>query len=495
FEAVFNDEVRVCLRGSLARAREEGKTGVRVRLRLNDAPELAELPWEYLYDRGQNLFLSLSVQTPVVRYLELPDSGRPAEVQPPVRVLVMISSPHDYPKLKVEREWELLTQALAELEGRVTVERLERATLAALQRKLRSGVYHVFHFVGHGGFDALSDDGVLVLEDEQGRGRLVSAQHIGTVLRNESTLQLAVLNACEGARGSRRDAFSGTAQGLVQGGLPAVIAMQFPVSDDAAITFTREFYEAVADGYPVDAALAEARTMLYAEENEVEWGTPVLFMRRDDGHLFTLGPVEPGTGPAVRAQPAVPPTAATPRRRRRGVTRRWGLRHGRLAGLGALAAIALTLGATLAFREFRGPDTSQRTVKKQLREAIDDANKAAATAYTERNPAGLERFYEGAALDSLLSGIQRSQGFRRDEVAGSEIVGPVSQAADTLASANVVERWTMTEVDGNSRCLRWIPRHELRQTLFFHYTERRWKIYRIDQPVPSPGWKECPPEL
>ncbi|HEX5726565.1 MAG TPA: CHAT domain-containing protein, partial [Longimicrobiaceae bacterium] len=176
FEAVFNDEVRVCLRGSLARAREEGKTGVRVRLRLNDAPELAALPWEYLYDRSQNQFLSLSVQTPVVRYLELPDSGRPAEVQSPVRVLVMISSPHDHPQLEVEREWALLTQSLAGLEGRITVERLERPTLAALQRKLRSGGYHVFHFVGHGGFDPLSDDGVLVLEDEQGRGRLVSAQ-------------------------------------------------------------------------------------------------------------------------------------------------------------------------------------------------------------------------------------------------------------------------------------------------------------------------------
>ena len=44
-------------------------------------PELADLPWEYLYDRHAR-FLALSEWTPLVRYLELPGRVRPFAVTP-----------------------------------------------------------------------------------------------------------------------------------------------------------------------------------------------------------------------------------------------------------------------------------------------------------------------------------------------------------------------------------------------------------------------------
>jgi tetratricopeptide (TPR) repeat protein len=116
----------------------------------------------------------------------------------------------------------------------------------------------------------------------------VPAQFLGTLLHDHRPLRLAVLNACEGARASRADPFAGTAQSLVQQGIPAVIAMQFEVTDEAAICFTREFYSAIAVGYPVDAALAEARKAIFAEVSEIEWGTPVLYMRSPDGLIFEV---------------------------------------------------------------------------------------------------------------------------------------------------------------------------------------------------------------
>jgi hypothetical protein len=36
---------------------------------------------------------------------------------------------------------------------------------------LRRSRYHIFHFIGHGVFDEHSDQGYLVMEDEQGRGQ------------------------------------------------------------------------------------------------------------------------------------------------------------------------------------------------------------------------------------------------------------------------------------------------------------------------------------
>ena len=108
------------------------------------------------------------------------------------------------------------------------------------------------------------------------------------LLHDHAALRLIFLNACEGARSGRRDSFAGIAQHLVRGGLPAVLAMQFPVSDDAAIALAQVFYQALADGYPADAALSEARKAIAALGNPLEWATPVLFSRSDDNRLIEL---------------------------------------------------------------------------------------------------------------------------------------------------------------------------------------------------------------
>ncbi len=289
FDAVFNNEVRGCFRSSLDEALRNGG-GLRIRLRLSNIPELADLPWEYLYNPALNRFFSLSKETPIIRYLDLPERVRPFAVSMPLRVLVMISSPYNYPRLDVEREWHKLKEVLSDLEqqGLVILDRLDKATLVELQRLLRQKEYHVFHFIGHGGFEQKSQDGILVLEDEKERGRTVSGQYLGAVLHNHQSLRLAILNACEGGRTSRTDPFSGAAQSLVQQGIPAVIAMQFEITDEAAITFAREFYTALADNYPVDTALVEARTAIFAHGNNVEWGTPVLYLRAPDGKIFDI---------------------------------------------------------------------------------------------------------------------------------------------------------------------------------------------------------------
>lgn len=304
YDALFDGELRGCLRSSLNEASRQGK-GLRLRLRFSEAPELADIPWEFLYDAGVNRFLALSQQTPLVRYLDLPRPARALPTQAPLRILVMISDPSDFDRLDVEREWQRLQDSLADLSevGMVELTRLDQASLLAVQHILRRGSYHIFHFIGHGDFDARTQQGYLVLETNEGRGQLVSGQDLGFMLHDHPSLRLAVLNACEGGRASQTDPFAGVAQSLIQQGLSAVVAMQFDITDSAAAVFAHEFYLALADGYPVDAALAEARRAIYAVNMGTDWGVPVLFLRAPDGHLFEVQPVAEAQRP--RPQPMV----------------------------------------------------------------------------------------------------------------------------------------------------------------------------------------------
>lgn len=68
FNAVFTGDIKACFRSSVDEAKRQG-AGLRVRLRLAD-PAMADLPWEFLYNPAVNRFIALSVQTPLVRYME-----------------------------------------------------------------------------------------------------------------------------------------------------------------------------------------------------------------------------------------------------------------------------------------------------------------------------------------------------------------------------------------------------------------------------------------
>ncbi len=260
-------------------------------MRLNDAPQLAGLPWEYLYDAEGQGFLALSARTPVVRYLELSEGLGTLLVEPPLRVLAVISTPRGYRALaEADEEWRRLRAALEPLlrAGLIEVERLEHPTPDALETRLRAGLpVHVLHFVGHGGFSALRDEGVLVFEDENGDGLPLGGPSLAYLLQDHPSLRLAVLNACNGARSSHENAFAGTAQVLVRHGVPAVIAMRSEVMDETACGFAEKLYRALAAGLPIDACVGEARRSLAAEQNP-EWGTPVLYLRATDGRLFAL---------------------------------------------------------------------------------------------------------------------------------------------------------------------------------------------------------------
>ncbi len=304
FDALLTGEVRSRFDVSQQQAAQQD-LGLRVKLRIQP-PELAALPWEFLYDPRQAEFLCLSRHTPIVRYLELPQPIQPLRVKPPLRILAMTASPRDLDALDMDREKQRIQQATRQLQARGLIELtwLPGATWRDLQKAMRAGPWHIFHFTGHGGFDSKADEGLLMLEDEQGKSEPLSATQLGRLLADHRFLRLALLNACEGARGSEHDVFSSTGAILVRRGLLAVLAMQYEITDRAAIEFSRAFYEALADAVPVDSAVVEARKAIsIGVANTVEWGTPVLYMRAPDGRIFDVETLTPENRPTEVAAP------------------------------------------------------------------------------------------------------------------------------------------------------------------------------------------------
>ncbi|MDX2160167.1 MAG: CHAT domain-containing protein [bacterium] len=271
---------------SLARA---GNEGLRIRLSVERAGVLSHLPWELIRD-PQLEYLSLSRTTPVVRYTQQLSIRPPAAITFPLRALVMISSPHDHPPLDVEGEWTRLKGATAELQRRgiLQLERLDNATLIDLQRRLRTGDYQIFHFIGHSDFDPVTQQGVLVFEDpnDLNKGQIITGSSLSRELGEEAPLQLVILNSCRSARRVDQDPFLGIASGIVARGIPAVVAMQFEITDRAAKVFAEEFYRAIAELLPIDSAVSEGRRAIANVVGNTEWATPVLYMRSQTGVLF-----------------------------------------------------------------------------------------------------------------------------------------------------------------------------------------------------------------
>ncbi len=288
FDSLFGGPVGSALRESLSIARSTGKR-LRVRLRVEDAG-LAALPWEYLHDPVEDCFLAISPNTPLLRYVPLRIPPRPLEVRPPLRILVVIASPKDMPLLDVKREMAIIQEALDGplSAGKVQLQVVEHANLAAVTQALRSFQPHVFHFIGHGIFQ--DGQGYAALENEAGQTHLLDESTFRELFLGAEETRLAVLNACQSAALSPASPLAGLAPKLLQRRLGGVVAMQQAVSDQAALVFTREFYRSLALGAPVDVAVAEGRKGIYLEigKDSRDWGMPVLYLRSKDGCLFNL---------------------------------------------------------------------------------------------------------------------------------------------------------------------------------------------------------------
>jgi hypothetical protein len=290
FDSVFHGEIRSLLDRHLGHLERQRSDGLRIRMKIDLTESfrtsIHSLPWELIYRTDTGEFLGLSRRTPLVRYLDVPRAVPPIELPEVLRVLSLSPAPRRQPELDLRSEQRNLHELQRSVPG-LRVESPTSADLETLRRALVEGEVHVLHLMGHADFDPDTGRGFVALAAADGREEVLGAEGLVAAVGDCTSLRLVVLNACNTGRaaaGHDQHPFLGLAPALMRAGLPAVLAMQLPISDAGAIAFSEAFYRRLLAGDPLDAAVTEGRHAIAARgPRPLEWSVPVLFLRAAEG--------------------------------------------------------------------------------------------------------------------------------------------------------------------------------------------------------------------
>lgn len=297
--------------------------GQRLRVRLYiEQPKLAALPWEYLCIgkpsanaasrnirvesinvaalsvRQQLGFLGLHPQISIVRQpnLSLPKNTITSFGEMHILVVVACPISLNWTWFDIQSEPSRIREMLSPFikSGKVKLSFLglnERATPDALCQKLKQANedlkgYHLLHFAGHGFYklmtrqppvDAPVAAGLVLVKDDGQPAYLLSGKLLKWL--QDSSIRIVVLSACQTA---------GVAQMLSAGGIPAVVAMQFPISDSAALKFSKGFYDSLTAYEPIDVCVLRGREAItyHMGKDNPYWGVPSVFLQSETGVLF-----------------------------------------------------------------------------------------------------------------------------------------------------------------------------------------------------------------
>jgi hypothetical protein len=324
-----------------------------LRLRLVLRPEahgLGQLPWEFLYmpqgERSGVFLAGQDTELLLTRWVPHPNEWSTKESMEggQLRILIVSSRPQ-IPGWSQLSEPKFMPDGIDDL--RFETRTLDAPTKKTLRNAIANFRPHILHFFGHGrpnGLALCKDPERLAREDQELREGLRSDQPIpmldesdwvdgftaadllGTGLSElGAPKRLIFLHSCNTATSSQTreslDGFASLARRLIdEQEVSGVVAMQYTISVDQAEIFAKAFYRNIVEGKHVDAAVAAARKE-FAETpvggiwNSRDFGTPVIYLRREDPLVaipISLPAQNQPADPLVGSVAAAPTTAPCP---------------------------------------------------------------------------------------------------------------------------------------------------------------------------------------
>lgn len=164
-------------------------------------------------------------------------------------ILAVQSNPDDTVRLALDLEIREIRNAITPPARReLKIVQAGAVRMKDIAKELFEHKPDIFHFCGHG-----TTSGELVLQDDNLRSQVVSNSAIETLFSMIGEhVKCVILSAC----------FSDTQAKRIARYVPYVIGNSEPVSDDTALEFSKQFYQALSNGKTVSQSFAIARNIL-----------------------------------------------------------------------------------------------------------------------------------------------------------------------------------------------------------------------------------------
>jgi hypothetical protein len=300
YRILFPDEIHKRFEQALRNiARHPNERGLRIIIAYPDDSRVARWPLEVLHCPSPDVWLATDMRLSMSRKIT---GGRyiPREKNPPLKILVVVSSPKRKAGVMSTKlleslvEWAELTHKKSSKEERGSRPRyletlaeeeigdstpIEVQVLGQIEgfepkdknastvyldcpagyqefvEKVKTWKPQVLHFIGHG--DVRGDQGRLAFVNPlTGLAEWVTAKQFSQLIIPGSLLQLVVLQVCKSADA---DVQLSLALSMVDLDIPAVVAMQFEIDNYCAVEFASHFYQTLAQRKAVDYAVQLAR--------------------------------------------------------------------------------------------------------------------------------------------------------------------------------------------------------------------------------------------
>jgi len=294
-----------------AKEAEDDDSHEPIRLRISfeqDASDLAALPWEYVRwpgnedgSRDEGFFLASHTNLVLGRYLE--DFGdldiRTSDLK--VRALFVELLPqeheHEHEFWEQHNEFRVMIDRLSTIGEAFEIEKIYGWNPAEVARRIddfktMGKIVDVVHLVavceeGHSGPRLyLPEDGGPLRWSGQDPQPVVKA-----LTEDPSTRPELVVLHLSDRRGENPPAhFERLAPSFIKAGIPAVLAMQYPMTPPHGQDFVYTFYLKLTEGKAIGEAVQAARHDLYfGRQPNRHWGAPVLYMQsKVDSRLLRI---------------------------------------------------------------------------------------------------------------------------------------------------------------------------------------------------------------
>jgi hypothetical protein len=230
------------------------------------SPEIVELPWERLYLARPGVLTDVHVsRAEKLSFVRVLSPEPRAPEQPYRRQLSALMIGVNPPDADAALPADAVLEQAAKLAG-FEAKALDMPRTADVHDEVAGGAYDIVHYIGFGQYSSGADK--LALRDRAAGYQYLDPELFAAQLAARPP-RVVVLQQIEGPKDVVPADLSEFAWKLLERGVEAVIAYQFPLPTALSIAFNETFYEQLTAGRSFELAAQKARAAIWMEGQEL----------------------------------------------------------------------------------------------------------------------------------------------------------------------------------------------------------------------------------